>query len=146
MKLLPLAMISGVLLVTLGCSTNSKAPDFPKKWQPMNKVAESTKVIALKVQHTYHITPLDTTVKGVLERWGTEAKMPVVYDSARDFTIFKPLLQIKTEKLEEALAQLSHFYEAQNIAFRVQDGVIIAYDKQNVVPISQRNKTQRNKK
>lgn len=132
MKFVPLTLISVILLANIGCTTN-KVPDFPKNWRPMNELAETTQAIPLNKQHVYRVTPLDTTVKELLDRWGEEAKMPVVYNSAYDFTVFKPLLQIQTVNIEEALAQLSQLYEAQNIVFRVQDGVIVALDKQNMV-------------
>ncbi|XXQ67832.1 hypothetical protein ACKLNO_09450 [Neisseriaceae bacterium B1] len=128
------------MLANLGCSITNKVPDFPKNWRPINELPEVTQVIPLNRPHVYRVTPLDATVKGLLNRWGEEAKMPIVYDSAYDFTVFKSLLQIQTENLEEALVQLSQFYEAQNIVFRVQDGVIVAFDKQNVVLTQQKNK------
>lgn len=139
MKFLPLTLISVILLTNTGCTTH-KVPDFPQNWRPLNELPATTQAIPLNIAHVYRITPLDVTVKGLLNRWGEEAKMPVVYNSAYDFTVFKPLLQIQAEKLEEALAQLSQLYEAQNIVFRVQDGVIVAFDKQNVVSTQQKDK------
>lgn len=139
MKYLPFTLISMILLANIGCTAN-EVPDYPKNWRPMNELADTTQVIPLKKQHIYRVTPLDTTVKGLLNRWGEEAKMPVVYNSDYDFTVFKPLLQIQTENIEEALAQLSQLYESQNIVFREQNGVIVAFDKQNEVPALQKDK------
>lgn len=68
-------------------------------------------------------------VKGLLERWGEEAKMPVVYDHTLDFTLYKKVLTVRNTNLENALGELSKLYEDRGMVFYIQNGVIMAHKK-----------------
>ena len=78
------------------------------------------------------MTRLDTTVKGLLERWGEEAKMPVVYDYTLDFTLYKKVSTIRNTDLDNALSELSKLYEDKGMVFYVQNGVIMAHKRMDV--------------
>ncbi|WP_416192473.1 hypothetical protein [Neisseria sp. CCUG12390] len=121
----------GISTIIGGCSAH-KAPDFPKTWKPLNELPEQTNEIPLFKQHVYQVTQLDTTVKGLLERWAEEAKMPLVYDHSSDFTLFRKTKSVRNPDLKAALAELSSLYSEQDMVFYVQNEVIMAHKKVGV--------------
>lgn len=117
-----------IVFILAGCSA-SKAPDIPNNWRPMNAFNDEAVAIPLIKQHIYQVTNMDITVKGLLERWGEEAKMPVLYDYPDDFTLFKSVAEIKQSDLNNALKDLSQMYENKGIIFYIKDNVIFAHKK-----------------
>ena len=120
-----------MIIGLFGCATIPQAPDFPKIWKPMNELADKPVAIALTKQHTFRVTQLDNTVKELLMRWAEEAKMPIVYDHTHDFTLFKPVLNIQSHDLNIALKQLSDLYVNEDIAFYIENNVIVASKIEN---------------
>ncbi|MGN6865753.1 hypothetical protein ACTHTQ_06250 [Neisseria sp. P0020.S003] len=118
----------GVGVLVVGCASQS-APDFPKSWKQLNELPDQVTEIPLVRPHVYQVTQLDTTVKGLLERWGEEAKMPVVYDHTLDFTLYKKVLTVRNTNIENALGELSKLYEDRGMVFYIQNGVIMAHKK-----------------
>lgn len=114
-----------------GCSSH-KAPDFPKEWKPINELPEHANEIPLFKQQVYEVTQLDTTVKGLLERWAEEAKMPLVYDHSSDFTLFRKVKNVRHSDLKSALAELSKLYSEQDMVFYIQNEIIMAHKKVGV--------------
>ncbi|MGY5236116.1 MULTISPECIES: hypothetical protein [unclassified Neisseria] len=129
-RVLPFAI--GTLMLMSGCTSHS-APDFPKSWQPMNQLSDQITEIPLIKPHFYEITRLDSTVKGLLERWGETAKMPVIYDHPSDFTLYKKVQNIRTVELRVALDELTNLYSDKEMVFYIQNGVIMAHRKLNGV-------------
>lgn len=119
---------NAALFFLTACSSSS-APDFPKVWKPLNELPEKVVEIPLTKQHVYQVTQLDTTVKGLLERWGEEAKMPVVYDHSSDFTLFQGAKQIQALSLQDALSELTVLYTDHNIVFYLNNNIIMAHKK-----------------
>lgn len=128
-RLLLIAVPMAILLA--GCSSQ-KAPDFPKSWKPLNELPDQAAEIPLIKPHVYQVTQLDTTVKGLLERWGEEAKVPVVYDHFSDFTLFRRVKSIRQADLKAALKKLSELYADKDMVFYLQNDVIMAHKKQGV--------------
>ncbi|WP_156122156.1 hypothetical protein [Morococcus cerebrosus] len=79
--------------------------------------------------HSYEVTQLDSTVKGLLERWGEEARMSVIYDHPIDFTLYKKVKSIHATELRVALNELTQLYSDKNMVFYIQDNVIMAHGK-----------------
>lgn len=125
------SFIAMMLVNVISCSTIPQAPDFPKIWKPLNELSEQPQAITLTKQHIFRVNKLDTTVKELLTRWAEEAKMPLVYDHTHDFTLFKPVLNIQSDDINIALKQLSDLYINQDIAFYVENNVIVASKKEN---------------
>lgn len=111
-----------------GCSA-PKAPDFPDSWKPLNDLPEQSVAIPLFKSHLYQVVQLDTTVKGLLERWAEESNMPLVYDNAYDFTLFKQVKAIKQPSLQKALSELTEMYKDKDMVFYVANGAIMAHKK-----------------
>lgn len=123
-----LLSIVSVTVLTSGCVSHS-APDFPKSWKPMNQLSDQIVEIPLIKLHSYEVTQLDSTVKGLLERWGEEARMSVIYDHPIDFTLYKKVKSIHATELRVALNELTQLYSDKNMVFYIQDNVIMAHGK-----------------
>lgn len=111
---------------------------FPNSWKPLNELPDQVTEIPLVKPHVYQVTQLDTTVKGLLERWGEEANMPVVYDYTLDFTLYKKVSTVRNINLDNALSELSKLYEDKGMVFYIQNGVIMAHKKMGVAVKKQR--------
>ena len=135
----------GVLIIVpasflFGCaSSSSSVSDFSGSWKPLNELPAYTTEIPLVKQHVYQVLQLDSTVKGLLERWADEAHIPLVYDHTFDFTLFQPVLNIRQPSLSGALEQLTEIYSQQGMVFSVQDGTIVA--RQDVLQDTAKNAT-----
>ncbi len=55
-------------LMVAGCATKS-APDFGGRWKPVNRFAATTTEIPLYSSYVYQASPMDGTLKAMLERW-----------------------------------------------------------------------------
>lgn len=93
---------------------------------------EQSVTISLVKQHVYQVVQLDTTVKGLLERWAEESNMPLVYDHTQDFTLFQKVKSIKRPNLQEALSELSEMYHDKGMVFYIDNGVIMAHKQTGV--------------
>ena len=135
----------GVLIIVpasflFGCaSSSSSVSDFSGSWKPLNELPAYTTEIPLVKQHVFQVLQLDSTVKGLLERWADEAHIPLVYDHTFDFTLFQPVLNIRQPSLSGALEQLTEIYSQQGMVFSVQDGTIVA--RQDVLRDTAKNAT-----
>ncbi|MDO4640699.1 MAG: hypothetical protein Q4A84_03210 [Neisseria sp.] len=127
----PFSLLFFCTVFLAGCSA-PKAPDFPNSWKPLNDLPEESVAIPLIKPHVYEVVQLDTTVKGLLERWAEEANMPLVYDNTYDFTLFKRVKEIKQQSLQNALSELTEMYSDKGMVFYIEDGVIMAYKKMGV--------------
>lgn len=135
LRTLLLSACVGTLIA--GCASQS-ASDFPNSWKPLNELPDQVTEIPLVKPHVYQVTQLDTTVKGLLERWGEEANMPVVYDYTLDFTLYKKVSTVRNINLDNALSELSKLYEDKGMVFYIQNGVIMAHKKMGVAVKKQR--------
>lgn len=135
---------SAALFLLTACSSNS-APDFPKVWKPLNELPDKVVEIPLAKQHVYQVTQLDTTVKGLLERWGEEAKMPVLYDHSSDFTLFQGTKKIQASNLQDALSALTELYADHNIVFYMNNNIIMAHKKAVTVAGTERKSRDKRK-
>ena len=99
----------------------------------MNQLSDQITEIPLIKPHFYQVNQLDTTVKGLLERWGEEAKVSVIYDHSSDFTLYKKVKNIRNVDLQAALSELTELYSDKNMTFYLQNNVIMAHKKIGVL-------------
>jgi hypothetical protein len=132
-------MLCPSIVLLWGCSAKP-APDFPHSWKPLNDLPEQSVAISLVKQHVYQVVQLDTTVKGLLERWAEESNMPLVYDHTQDFTLFQKVKSIKRPNLQEALSELSEMYHDKGMIFYIDNGAIMAH-KQTGVAVKTKSKS-----
>ncbi len=109
-----------VVLVLAACGT-PQAQDYGGRWKPVNRFEETPAEIPLTPAYTFYATPIDATLKTMLERWATDAGLKLAYRLGSDFTLYKPVARIRTTDLQLAASELSAIYAAQGV-FVTTDG------------------------
>lgn len=117
----------GLLAATAlaGCAS-SAAPDFGGRWQPVNRFASAPQEIPLHAAYRYRATPLDRTLKTLLERWAADSGLQLDYRLASDFTLHLAVAGIDSTDLQQALAELGSAYAGQGVALAMAGGTISA--------------------
>lgn len=120
-----------VLLV--GCAA-PKPKDFNGKWVPVNRFSTTANPIPLHQPYTYFASPLDATLKTLLERWAKDTGMRVDYRIGDDFTLYTPVSGIHTTDVASALAQLNSIYAGQDVRITVNRGAFIVDAQPSSLP------------
>jgi hypothetical protein len=112
--------VSCLALVLASCAARS-APNFRGRWQPVNQFAETPREIPLHQAYVYAPLPLDRTLKSMLTRWARDSRMALSYLHGSDYTLHRPVAQIRTSNLQVALQQLNQAYALQGVAISADD-------------------------
>lgn len=120
-----LHMAAVLALAALGACASRDAPGFGGRWRPVNRFAEHPGEIPLAPAYTFSPSPVDGTLRTMLERWSRDAKLPMSYEHASDYTLHGPVAGIATTDLAQALEQLDAAYSSQGIAIGVDEGRIV---------------------
>jgi hypothetical protein len=108
-----------------GACTTTPAPGISGRWKPVNHYAAAPHEIPLHQAYVFYASPMDRTLKTMLERWALDAKMVLTYAHPSDFTLYEPVAQIRTGDLHEAVARLSTFYAAQHVLVTIDGDAIV---------------------
>ena len=107
-----------------GCASHA-APDIAGRCKPVNHFAERVQEIPLHREYVFHASPMDRSLKTMLERWALDSDMGVRYLHSSDFTLHGPVAGLKTRDLDEAVATLSQLYAGNGVAVSVENGQIL---------------------
>lgn len=99
--------------------------DFYGDWRPVNRYHEATAEIPLSPAYLFHATPLDGTLKTMLERWARDTDLDLDYRLGSDFTLHQPVTRIRTADLRTAVAELSAIYAPQGVSVTANDNQIL---------------------
>lgn len=121
-RLISACALAAVMLA--GCAA-PKPKDFSGHWQPVNHFGTTTTAIPLQRAYTYFASPLDATLKTLLERWARDTGMRVDYRLRDDYTLYTPVSAIHTADVVSALAQLNQIYVAQDVSITVNRGAFV---------------------
>lgn len=113
-----------VLVSIVGCATRP-APDFGGRWKTVNRFAETTEAIPLQQAYLYYASPMDGTLKSMLERWAKDNDMTLTYRHPMDYTLHSAVAGIRTPSLQEAVAQLNAAYAEQQVTVGVSGDEIV---------------------
>lgn len=83
---------------------------------PVNRFQDTPAEIPLSPAYTFYATPIDLTLKTMLERWAIDAGLKLSYALGSDFTLYKPVARIRTTDLQTAASELSAIYAAQGVS------------------------------
>lgn len=117
-------MIVSLSALVAGCAT-PPAPEYGGRWRPVNRFSEAPQEIALQQAYVYYASPLDGTLKTMLERWASDSKMRLDYQAPMDYTLFAPVADVRSNDLASATARLSTIYAAQRVAISVEGNRIV---------------------
>lgn len=107
-----------------GCATQP-APGFGGRWQQVNRFAEEPQEIPLHQTYEFFASPLDGTLKTMLERWARDSKMGLSYQPSMDYTLYAPVADVHTGDLHDATVRLSTIYAGQGLAISVEGNRIV---------------------
>ena len=105
-----------LVVAALSACATRPAPNFRGRWQPVNDLADAPQELPLSTAYTYYASPLDRTLKTMLTRWARDSRMTLSYLHGSDFTLHRPVADIRTSSLQQAVSQLNAAYAAQGIA------------------------------
>ncbi|TWT17295.1 hypothetical protein FQY83_17185 [Luteimonas marina] len=101
-------------LLLCACATPDAA-DIGGRWRPVNRFAETPRVIPLQQAYVYQALPADATLKAMLARWAKDSRVDLSYQHPDDFTLHAPVARIRTTSLEQAAAALSSAYASYGV-------------------------------
>ena len=113
-----------VVAATAACGT-PPPPDFGGDWKPVNRFQDEPSAIPLNPAHVFHATPIDETLKKMLERWAADAGLQLSYRLDVDFTLHTPVARIRTSDLSAATSELSELYAAQGVSITADGEQIV---------------------
>jgi hypothetical protein len=112
-----------VLAATTACAT--AAPEYGGRWKPVNRYAEMPQEIPLYQAYAFYPSPMDGTLKTMLERWARDSKMTVSYLHPSDFTLHSGVAGIRTNSLQEAASQLTAAFSQQGVSITAEGSQIV---------------------
>jgi hypothetical protein len=113
-----LACASAMLLAA--CATH--APDFGGRWRDANAYADAPQEIPLQQAYVYTPSPMDGTLRNMLQRWTHDAGLRLQYEHRSDFTLHVAVARIRTPDLQQAVALLNDAYAAQQVSVALAGG------------------------
>ncbi|TDV31231.1 hypothetical protein N440_2088 [Stenotrophomonas sp. CC22-02] len=111
-------------LMVAGCATKS-APDIGGRWKPVNRFAAATTEIPLYSSYVYQASPMDGTLKAMLERWAKDSGRTLDYRLSSDFTLYGAVSSIDTTNAQQAVIDLTAAYAAQGISVSIVGNQIV---------------------
>lgn len=112
-------------MLSLAACATRPPPPVAGRWRPVNHYADQSMALPLHPAYTYYATPVDRTLKGLLERWARDSHMTLDYRNDSDFTLYRAVADVHGDDLHGAVAQLSSVYAAQQVAIDVEGDRIV---------------------
>ena len=113
---LPWAAACVAAILAAGCAT---------RWKPVNGFAEHPSELPLQQAYVFQASPVDRTLKAMLERWAADSGMKLEYRHPSDFTLHRPVADIRTTRLQDALVQLQAAYGSRVSLEAGNDAIVV---------------------
>lgn len=114
----------GGALILAACAGHG-ARDFGGRWVPLNPWGEEIVAVPLRPAHVFAATPIDGTLRALLQRWAREGGAELDYRHPDDFTLHAAVADIRTATLEDAVARLDALFSPAGAAMRVEEGRVV---------------------
>ncbi len=118
-------LFTAALAMLLSSCATRPAPDFGGRWKTVNRFSEETQAIPLQDAYLFYASPMDGTLKKMLERWAHDSDMVLTYRHPMDYTLYSAVADIRTPSLQEAVSQLNAAYASQQVSVGVSSGEIV---------------------
>jgi len=113
-----------VVIALTGCG--APAPkDYGGSWTPVNRFQSAPTEIPLSPAYTFYASPMDATLRSMLNRWASDNGLQLSYQIASDFTLHQPVSRIRTSDIQSAVSELSAIYAPQGIAIAADGKQIV---------------------
>ncbi len=114
-----------VLPAMLAACGTTPAPDYGGRWRPVNRFSAATEAIPLYQSYVFQASPMDGTLKKMLERWAKDTNMTLSYLHPSDFTLHAPVASVHTGSAQDAVSQLNAIYSAQHVGVAIEGNQIV---------------------
>lgn len=114
---------TGTALVVAASLAGCGAPapkDYSGAWAPVNRFQSATTEIPLSPAYTFYASPMDATLQTMLKRWAADCGLQLSYQAKSDFTLYQPVVAIRTVDIQTAVGELNAIYAAQGIAITAE--------------------------
>lgn len=128
-----------LLLSLTACNSSKlpkKAPDYTTGWQPVNVYEQGVKVLPIKKQALFRVSPLDAGLQDLLTRWAREAGGSLLYQNDSDLSLPWAVAQINALNISDAVSQVNAVYRAYGISVVLNEGNQIVVTRLNGVPVN----------
>lgn len=114
-----------VCAATCAACANDAASELRGRWKPVNRFADAVREIPLRRPYLFQASPMDGTLKSMLERWSVDSNTSLRYLHPSDFTLHTAVAGLRTSNLDEAAATLSRAYAGHGVVISVGEGQIL---------------------
>lgn len=130
------ASASWLLAVALtGCG--APAPkDYGGAWSPVNRFQSAPTEIPLSPAYSFYASPMDATLRSMLNRWASDNGLQLSYQIGSDFTLHQPVAKIRTSDIQSAVGELSAIYAPQGIAVSADGKQIVVQAAGAAAPVA----------
>lgn len=118
-------MVAGLGVTLSGCGT-TPAKEFGGRWKPVNHFTDQPQELPLHAAYVYQASPMDRTLKTMLERWAADSGYRLDYRLQSDYTLHQQVAQVSATDLQQAAAAVAQAYAAQGVLVRVDGNALIA--------------------
>lgn len=115
-------MAVGVALCA-SCATRP-APDITGHWQALNRFDAAPVELPLARPYVFRASPVDRSLRAMLLRWAADANRTLVYAHPSDFSLYRPVADLRTANLAQAAAELTTLYARQRVIVTVDADTI----------------------
>lgn len=123
--LLKIFIAVAAVVMVAGCATRP-APDFGGRWKPVNRFDNAPTEIPLYSSYAFQASPMDGTLKAMLERWAADSGMTLEYRLGSDYTLHGGVSRISTTSAQQAVADVTTAYAAQGVYVSIVGNKIVA--------------------
>jgi hypothetical protein len=113
------ATIAALTALLLGGCATQPAAEFGGRWKPVNRFSKTTSEIPLYTSYVYQASPMDGTLKTMLERWARDSGMTLDYRISSDYTLYRGVAEISNTSPQAALVELTAAYAGQGISVSI---------------------------
>lgn len=114
--------LAGTGLIVCGwltaCGT-TPPPDYSNSWKPLNVYNNKVQVIPLVRPYQFYALPIDTTLKGLLERWATDSGSRLEYRNPSNFSLSPEVKDIHQTQLNDAVSILDKIYAKYGVSIQM---------------------------
>jgi hypothetical protein len=105
------------------CATRP-APDITGHWQALNRFDAAPVELPLARPYVFRASPVDRSLRAMLQRWAADANRTLVYAHPSDFSLYRPVANLRTGNLAQAAAELTTLYARQHVVVTVDANTI----------------------
>ena len=105
------------------CATRP-APDISGRWQALNRFDATPVELPLARPYVFRASPVDRSLRAMLLRWAADANRTLVYAHPSDFSLYRPVGDLRTANLAQAAAELTTLYARQHVVVSVDANTI----------------------